>query len=98
MNDNDTMNIISTSSNILFSTAPKKTEDSTSWRCHLARHEILKGYIRAAKASMVNYALLDDRSKKRLDVPFIPSPPPVPHRRGVFFGVCFGRGQIGRKK
>jgi hypothetical protein len=53
---------------------------TTLQKKNIARHEILKGYIRAAKSSMVNYALLDDRSKKRLDVPFIPSPPPVTRR------------------
>lgn len=44
---------------------------------NVCRTEILKGYIRAAKTSVVNYALLDERCKGRLDVPFIPCPPPV---------------------
>ena len=58
----------------------------------LWRHEILKGYIRAAKTSVVNYALLDERCKSRLDVPFIPCPPPVPLllKRGVL-----GKGKDG---
>lgn len=43
----------------------------------MARHDILKGYIRAAKTSVVNYALLDERCRERLDVCFIPSPPPM---------------------
>lgn len=41
------------------------------------RGEILKGYIRAAKVAVVNYALLNGRTRERLDIAFIPSPLPV---------------------
>jgi len=41
------------------------------------RVEILKGYIKAAKTAIVDYALLNRRCRERLDVLFIPDPLPL---------------------
>eukprot|EP00913_Durusdinium_trenchii_P029315 g27482.t1 len=56
---------------------PMLSEEEQTNLIEELRTEILKGYIRAAKTTVVNYALLDERCRKRLDVPFIPSPPPI---------------------
>ena len=55
---------------------PSLSEDQQEQLIEELRHEILKGYIRAAKTSVVNYALLDDRCRHRLDIPFVPLLPP----------------------
>jgi hypothetical protein len=59
------------------------------------RQDILKGYIKAAKTAIVDYALLNSRCRERLGVPFVPVPPPrgvaQRHRRvagGVRCGEC----------
>lgn len=41
------------------------------------RTEILKVYLRAAKQAVIDYALLDQRTRERLDIHFIPMPVPV---------------------
>eukprot|EP00931_Biecheleriopsis_adriatica_P059471 TRINITY_DN3558_c0_g2_i1.p1 TRINITY_DN3558_c0_g2~~TRINITY_DN3558_c0_g2_i1.p1 ORF type:complete len:4446 (+),score=1220.06 TRINITY_DN3558_c0_g2_i1:273-13340(+) len=54
---------------------PAISEEQQTKVVEEVRHEILKGYIRAAKTAVVNYALLNSRCRERLDIPFIPVPP-----------------------
>ncbi|CAK0873107.1 unnamed protein product, partial [Prorocentrum cordatum] len=66
------------------------------------RQDILKGYIKAAKTAIVDYALLNSRCRERLDVPFVPTLSPVWGGRpftvpdvGTFGGPGVARGHRG---
>jgi dynein heavy chain len=51
------------------------TDISEDHQCQVVdevRVEILKGYIKAAKTSIVDYALLNKRCRERLDIQFVP--------------------------